>query len=202
MIHEDELTTVFSQFLGGKLGIAQVAYLDMGPSAALEARQKELLLSQKLKQGLQEKFQKQGTTSVEQVRMSLSHSRVGEELWGVAIGVALGVGEKRLTLGIDLEHRSRTVHPQILCRITTEEERAFLGRDVLKYWVVKEAAFKANPQNQGTVIPDYVIENQEPHSQILQVSLRNSIQAWKCRIQLIETPTWYIAIGYSTDGQR
>jgi 4'-phosphopantetheinyl transferase EntD len=88
-------------------------------------------------------------------RLSLTHS----DAWAVAVGTA---SEKLLGIGVDLEVKSgpkpdaarRFLNPaeMVWLRRMEEEERP---RMLHRIWTVKEAAFKADPQNQGRTLKDY-----------------------------------------------
>lgn len=88
-------------------------------------------------------------------RLSLTHS----EAWAVAVGSAT---EKLLGLGVDLEVKAgpkaetarRFLNPAELVwlRRMEEEERPRL---LHRLWTVKEATFKADPENKGKTLRDY-----------------------------------------------
>jgi len=88
-------------------------------------------------------------------RISLTHS----ESWAVAVGTA---SQKLRGIGVDLEVKSvpkpetarRFMNPaeMVWLRRMEEEERP---RMLHRLWTVKEAAFKADPQNQGKTLKDY-----------------------------------------------
>ena len=88
-------------------------------------------------------------------RYSLSHSR----------DTALAVADATASLdgiGVDLEI-DRSLNPQAARFFLTEGERRWLeGLDearvsceLLRLWCVKEAVFKANPENHGTLLGDH-----------------------------------------------
>ena len=68
--------------------------------------------------------------------------------------------------GIDLE-LGREPHPESARFFLREGERTWLMRQeandrsgqLLRLWTVKEALFKANPDNQGTALLDYTLED-------------------------------------------
>ena len=83
---------------------------------------------------------------------SISHAAVGDEIWVIGVGAR---GEK-VHVGVDWEQAARTVHPGVEEKILGESERSG-GSDFFEYWVIKEACFKANPNNAGTVVSEYLI---------------------------------------------
>jgi 4'-phosphopantetheinyl transferase EntD len=85
---------------------------------------------------------------------STSHS--GE--WALAIAVSRRTG--LLGVGIDLEEEARAVRPRLEVKIVSEEEQA-LGLEPLEHWVLKEACFKADPENSGRVLSQYRLISRE-----------------------------------------
>jgi hypothetical protein len=84
-----------------------------------------------------------------------------------------------------------------LPRITTEQERSELSWDVLQFWVVKEAAFKANPKNDGTVLPQYPIKYWDPNAREGIVALPGT--SLRCRFRLLDIGPWWIALAHVED---
>ncbi len=80
---------------------------------------------------------------------SLSHSQ------GLALAVALE-GPPGARVGVDLEPEDRRVADGVFERVFTPPERG-LGLSGLEGWVIKEAAYKANPDSAGTWLPQYAI---------------------------------------------
>jgi 4'-phosphopantetheinyl transferase EntD len=87
-------------------------------------------------------------------RLSLTHS----EAWAVAVGSA---STKLLGLGVDLEIKNvpleaarRFLNPaeMVWLRRMDEEERPKM---LHRLWTVKEATFKADPENAGKTLKDY-----------------------------------------------
>lgn len=61
-----------------------------------------------------------------------------------------------LGLGIDVELLDRAITDRVSNRIADSSERAlFPTLTDLNLWVIKEACFKANPDNEGTVVAQY-----------------------------------------------
>lgn len=94
-------------------------------------------------------------------RFSLTHSR------GVALAVAEPTG-CLAGIGVDLE-MSRRIRPGAARFFLTEAEQQWLRgerlehqeRHLLRLWCVKEAVFKANPENAGRILADHALENPE-----------------------------------------
>ncbi len=90
---------------------------------------------------------------------SLAHS--GD--WAVAVSLPPGTVAG---LGIDLE-LGRAPREEAARKFLDEGERAWLaaieararGAALIRFWTVKEAAFKADPGNRGCVVGDYVLED-------------------------------------------
>ncbi len=104
-----------------------------GRKALFEARQ---LLSMK------------GFSATEGVSVSLSHTRWEGRLWVLAVAVPRSVG----SVGVDLESVTRQVSDSVYRRITDDQERRmFPHYGALDFWAIKEACFKADPDNSGKV---------------------------------------------------
>lgn len=88
-----------------------------------------------------------------QISLSVAHSWAETRYAVVSIGAGAGGCEQ---IGVDLEYRERKVHPRVLPRLLSLAERGF-GLSVLEAWTIKEALFKANPLNKGTVLSQYLI---------------------------------------------
>jgi hypothetical protein len=86
---------------------------------------------------------------VKEAYFSASHTFFENESAVIVVG-------SNQRVGVDIENRHRSVHPLLGEKISKETERG-LGLSVLELWVIKEAAFKANPHNHGTVISRYCV---------------------------------------------
>lgn len=88
--------------------------------------------------------------------LSISHS--------TGVAVACGVAERSAVrgLGIDVE-RARTVSARLGRFFLRDEEARTLGavpnEEVLRLWTVKEAIFKADPQNKDRVLRHYRVQD-------------------------------------------
>lgn len=120
-----------------------------------------------------------GRTALEDLRSELGESAGAEALTFPnqrfslthAGGVALAVAEPTGCLagiGIDLEP-SRRMRPEAARFFLTEAEQQWLRGErlghqqlhLLRLWCVKEAVFKANPENAGRILADHALENPE-----------------------------------------
>jgi hypothetical protein len=63
-------------------------------------------------------------------------------------------------VGIDLEFASRKLSSRLTSRLLRSEKSWDLAP--LAFWVIKEAAFKANPCNRGTVLSQYRVISWNP----------------------------------------
>lgn len=82
----------------------------------------------------------------ENLHCSLSHTG----------GACIAVTSVQSSIGVDLELTLRPINVQLASRITNSDEK-ISNLNALQVWVIKEACFKANPNNQGTVLPQYRI---------------------------------------------
>jgi hypothetical protein len=87
------------------------------------------------------------------IKTSISHSKVGDHPVVFAVGAAL---PEKNGIGVDAELASRAVSDSAARRFISPEE-VILGIEPLELWVIKEALFKANPKNTGTIILHYRI---------------------------------------------
>ena len=87
------------------------------------------------------------------IKTSISHSKVGDHPVVFAVGAMLS---RKNGIGVDAELATRAVSDSAAQRFTSVEETA-LGLEALELWVIKEALFKANPNNANTILPHYRI---------------------------------------------
>jgi hypothetical protein len=90
---------------------------------------------------------------------SLSHSKADGKADSSHIVLAWGLSDPGGTvqgIGIDVELRSRVISDSTAERFSSSSERK-LGIAGLELWTAKEAAFKANPKNDGTIVSQYQI---------------------------------------------
>ena len=94
---------------------------------------------------------------------SLSHSKADGKSDSAHIVLAWGLNdpsEMVQGVGIDVELRSRVISDATAERFSSLDERK-LGVSGLELWTAKEAAFKANPRNDDTVVVQYKILNRD-----------------------------------------
>lgn len=87
--------------------------------------------------------------------ISLSHTK-----WPHPITVGAAAPPSIGPIGIDLEWRGRSVSREAGERFCAESDRAsaaFAQGGELLLWVIKEAAYKSNPHNLGSVLPQYTV---------------------------------------------
>lgn len=92
--------------------------------------------------------------------------------WVIGAGLAAEAaseGPRVLGVGVDCEWESRldalrSTQAQLRARVVSPEEEAACGKalDFLDFWVLKEAAFKANPWNAKTLLPSYRVSEWDP----------------------------------------
>ena len=59
-------------------------------------------------------------------------------------------------VGVDVEDPRRTISSAVRDRVVSQaEQRRFPNLTTLDFWVMKEAAYKATPENHGLVLPDF-----------------------------------------------
>jgi hypothetical protein len=125
----------------------EVGFLWESKPTPIRSRAIEKSEGQKLRQEVEEGLEHQGLPVAQQL-LSKAHTWSDEGFGMVVVG-----GDRRV--GIDLECSQRRVHSKVEKRILSAAEKA-LGISVLEAWVLKEAAFKSNPDNAGTLLPHYV----------------------------------------------
>ena len=86
--------------------------------------------------------------SAERMFLSLSHTS----------GACIAVAAMDISVGVDLEASTRIVSDGVANKYFFEEEKKW-GWSALQVWAVKEAAYKANPENKNTVLSDYRIQS-------------------------------------------
>lgn len=82
-------------------------------------------------------------------RLSVSHT-TWERAHPVVVVGAAGVRG----VGVDIESVARSIEGKVLDRLASASEQAF-GLPGIALWTLKEAAFKALPDNAGHVLPDF-----------------------------------------------
>lgn len=183
MFHQ-EMNRILNLFLPGVPSAIRFAHSSDLPGSS---RQREQLVKQRLKTQVLKALQAQGVDAV-RVNMSVSHTSWDGKSWVLVLGAEAWVG-------VDLECRFRKVLPAVLSRITSAQERECFDWDVLQFWVIKEAAFKSNPQNQGTLIPQYQIKTWDALRQEGEIILPQKPDGQlTCRFRYLELDRWCIAL--------
>jgi phosphopantetheinyl transferase len=121
--------------------------------------------------------------------LSVSHSQFEDQMGAVVIGSSQRIG-------VDLENLKRKVHPKVEARIVHESEHCF-HLNVLEFWVIKEAVFKCNPDNLGTVLPHYQVtawDSNERQGEVQFVSRQETLMNRLFRVKLLQVESWLIAI--------
>lgn len=112
-----------------------------------------------------------------QIQISLSHTH-SASCAVAALGAQLGVG-------VDLEDRSRPVSRKAADRFIDSNE-AKLPFQPIDVWTIKEACYKANPENQNTIIADYQIDS------VGWASLRNH-PSQRFQFQFLSDSEWALS---------
>jgi 4'-phosphopantetheinyl transferase EntD len=128
----------------------------------------------------------------ESVKMSVSHTNAG------SLGLIVVVGSDQF-IGVDVEALNRSVHPAVGPRISHGHETHF-GLTPLEKWVIKEAAFKANPKNQDTYLPQYKIVQWDNVNQTGILEPPQLPPHWKCFFTLLKLQNWYFAFARCANG--
>jgi len=190
---EKELNQELKDLLRGRIGVARMDVETRYSTIRERQREGRQRLEREVRRELQREL-----GDAEPVQISVSHTSINEESWIIVVGSDQYVG-------VDLESKARKTQPGILNRITNSEERSRADWDSLKFWVVKEAAFKSNPDNSETVLPQYIIQEWNPsrNEGIVLLPKRHSRATETpglgkvCRFRLLELEQWYIAFAHT-----
>jgi len=118
-------------------------------------------------------------------KSSLSHTS------GLLVAIA---AHGNLTgIGIDVERSDRKVHLNLKSRLNVSETRSIAVLDVLDYWVIKEACYKANPNSKGSVLSQYAINefHEDKNEGLVQL---NEVDF---HVKILKTKNWKIAVALS-----
>lgn len=118
------------------------------------------------------------------VHLSISHSY--SQAQGIVIGIAAR-GDDIRGIGVDLECRTRHMDEHVRTRVISSEESSIAGLDPMDFWVIKEAAFKAVPQNQGKVLSNFKVRLWDRNTGI------GELEPQKLLFKLVHLPDWRIA---------
>jgi 4'-phosphopantetheinyl transferase EntD len=155
----------------------------------------EWLLARQAEQDVLKKVKAEGYRS-------LSHTKTSDPspMWILALAVGAEGGPYR-RVGVDLESATRGVSDAVLGRLIQETERPWLESgaiEALDFWILKEAAFKATPQNQGSVISSVQVLNwdTDQHEGVVTSPLLSQ-QGLTCRVKKVEGAGLKAAFAYS-----
>lgn len=90
------------------------------------------------------------------LKISMTHAAN----WVLAVAKVCAPGDGILGIGVDLESRHRKIRPGLDRKILDPLESR-LQLNTLEFWVIKEACFKADPDNSGRMIWDYHVQTFE-----------------------------------------
>lgn len=190
-MYKKELSEALQCLINGTLG--EIAFEVFKGSDS--PRNREKLGKKVLREELEKNLIQKGMKSTA-IRFSVSHTTRGNQSWVIMVG-------SEHYIGVDLEMKSRCVSQSILYRISSPAERKLISLGALGFWVLKEAAYKANPWNQGTVLPQYtLVEWQEEKTEgridfpPLKQGQKGSPQF--CRVKLLEMEDWMIGLAYTS----
>jgi hypothetical protein len=130
---------------------------------------------------------------------SVSHSRSGG---GSCLGLIGLVSDEAFQIGLDIEHRRRAmasgIEPRLRKRLAKPQEERF-GLSILETWVIKEACFKANPANLGTVVAGYEIQDFDRSSGegAVLAPVRDTTARAAIRFKIVEIGDWKVGFAVS-----
>lgn len=114
------------------------------------------------------------------MKFSLSHSQ------GTCLSVSVA---GPLGVGVDLEHSARFITLPVAERFLLPFERG-LALSPLQIWVIKEACFKADPDNFGSILPGYAVTQCD--GQVGEVT-KLATPLRKIRFRVLREGDWIIA---------
>ena len=118
----------------------------------------------------------------------------------------LGAGAVLLGIGLDIE-TNRRVHPEAARFFLTDQEQKWLkelggegsSQHLLRLWTVKEAIFKADPENDEKILGDYVLENPSQWDGSAYPKDRKFLRFYYSSIQIDEG---FLSIALVAKGER
>ncbi len=148
-----ELEDKWKGFLKTNLAALELRFEKFPPSASnTQKRTFEKKLSTDCKEVLKKKL---GSP----VFYSISHTQNHEGVWILAAGHCIN-SRQPVSVGVDWEYKDRKTHPELGRRISQSSEKSS-HLNALEIWTIKEACYKANPKNKGTVLKQYRITNSD-----------------------------------------
>lgn len=132
---------------------------------------------------------------------SLSHTQSSHRILALALGAERTSPLKFSGVGVDLEFSSRAISEGVVKKLVHDSERTWLSSgdlQALDFWILKEAAFKAIPQNQGAVISSFQVSkwnSQKNEGEVTSPLLKG--QGLTCRVMKVEAAGLKAAFAYS-----
>ncbi|MCM2278494.1 MAG: 4'-phosphopantetheinyl transferase superfamily protein [Oligoflexia bacterium] len=143
-----------------------------------EPRAREWAEARRLELELRERLGARASLSIAHSQGVIAVGATGEEITGV---------------GVDLEGAVRQLSEATLSRLLDSEE-ARLAKDAqasgLEIWTLKEAAFKATPDNTGTVLSSYLLKHLEQVNEAQTRYLQGNVQGPAGRTLPVEVHFW------------
>lgn len=146
-----------------------------------EERRWEWLAGRALDTRLRQKIQQK------QIYISLSHTHAGS--YNLLVAVGLGVtqpGSPITGVGTDIESASRVLSEDLYKRVSSAQERERVqatGLSPLELWVLKEAVFKAFPDNHATAVTEFELQSWDrPRSRGFMSSPRMMSQGLQAQV--------------------
>ena len=157
-----------------------------GPLKGRATRSQESKMARQLEHEIKDFLIKQGV-SADLIKTTVSHTSTSAGSW------VMGAGSDQ-RIGIDLESSQRRVHPRVGFRLLTRAE-SNLGLSILEAWVAKEAAFKANPNNSGTLLPQYQITGWDAGNRTGEIQLPPTEgEMGVCRFKVVASENWLVGM--------
>lgn len=176
-----------SRFFDGKTFVFrfEAVPLDQGIDLA-QRRNQEKVRGAQIRAEVQAELLHQGVQAPD-VHLSLSNTHRLDECFITVVG-------SNYPVGIDLEDRDRAISEAAVRRFVDSSE-ASLNLLPVELWVLKEAAFKANPQNHGTVISQYRVIRWSETSQTGEVGFFVAgVQQSEFNVLLLFQDPWCLAV--------
>ncbi len=193
-----QLGSAFQLLFGDRPYVIQMKEVESASPSTQEpspsvVRSREKALVQSVKKQVGQELQillQSGDFPPSKIWMSASHTRNEKGHWVIVLGSDHPVG-------IDVEAEHREVHPRLEQKILSEEERS-LELMPLEAWVIKEAAFKAQRQNEGTVLSQYrILSWDRSQDKMTGLGKIRTPSGKMTRFQLLNREGWLIAVAHS-----
>ena len=192
---ENDLMSLWKPYLGGaslEIRFRRVEYRrdEVGQNKP-SVRQLEWALARQLEGEVRDGLLGQGV-SEKLISTTVSHSSSPELGHWVLV---LGSSQR---IGVDLESAQRTHHAGLRDWLVMKSED-HLGLTPLEFWVIKEAVFKYNIENEGTFLPQYQILTWDPELRLGSARFASRTRAYQmdCHFALTQKKGWLAAIAFS-----